>query len=333
MRNRCDVLPISPKGVQKSAGFGSGKASINIIRDKAMNDLARLLARFELEEGFTPSRLEGVCFFKTERRLPRMPLIYDPGVYVVAQGHKVGYLGDRRFQYDVDNYLVVSVATPFECEAFGSSEEPLMGIFLGMNVPMLHELALRLSREASGRREYDKIPPSGIATAAMDAEMRSAAIRLAKYLGSEVEAEVLGPGAVKEIFYRALMGGQSSSLFALLNQNCNFARIADTLKVIHSDYMKKLDVERLAEAANMSLSTYHRAFKEITTDSPMQYLKKVRLQKARDLLLQEQTKAYIVAERVGYESQSQFSREFKRYFGQGPTDLLREMRANAAMPG
>jgi len=287
-----------------------------------------MLARFELKEGLTPSRLEGVYFFKTEHDIPRTPLIYEPGIYVITQGYKYGYLGDRQFRYDIDNYLVVSVATPFECEAFASPEDPVVGIYLGMNIPMLHELALRLSQDTAHQRYSNAIPPSSLDSARMDSEMKSAVIRLVKALESEVEADILGPGVVKEIFYHVLMGSQSSSLLALLNQNCNFARIASTLKIIHSDYSEKLDVEHLAETANMSLSTYHRAFKEITTDSPMQYLKKVRLNKARDLLLQEQTKAYIAAEQVGYESQSQFSREFKRYFGQGPADLIRETRAN-----
>jgi AraC-like DNA-binding protein len=296
-----------------------------------MSKLARLLEGLELDEGLTPSRLAGVSFFKTAHRLPRIPLIYDPGIYVVAQGYKIGYLGDRQIRYDADNYLVVSVATPFECEAFASSEEPVTGLYLGMNIPMLHELALRISQETAYRRCSDN-PPSSLDSARMDPEMADAAVRLVNHLKSGIEAELLGPGVVKEIFYRVLTGSQSPSFFALLNQNCNFSRIAGTLKVIHRDYMKKLDVECLAETANMSLSTYHRAFKEITTDSPMQYLKKVRLNKARDLLLQEQTKAYVAAEKVGYESQSQFSREFKRYFGQGPADLVREIRTNATAP-
>ena len=150
--------------------------------------------------------------------------------------------------------------------------------------------------------------------------MKSAVIRLLRVLETDTETAILGPGTTKEIFYRALMGGQGASLLALLNQNSNLARIIGTLKIIHGNYKEKLDVERLAKTANMSLSTFHRAFKEVTADSPLQYLKKVRLNKARDLLLQEQTKAYIVAERVGYESQSQFSREFKRYFNVAPSE-------------
>jgi AraC-like DNA-binding protein len=99
------------------------------------------------------------------------------------------------------------------------------------------------------------------------------------------------------------------------------------LKVMQSDYSAKIDVEQLASAARMSASAFHRAFKEITSDSPMQYLKKVRLTKARDLMVQENMRAYIAADRVGYESSSQFSREFKRYFGRSPAEMIREVRA------
>jgi AraC-like DNA-binding protein len=96
---------------------------------------------------------------------------------------------------------------------------------------------------------------------------------------------------------------------------------------MQTDYAGKIDVEHLANKARMSASAFHRAFKEITSDSPMQYLKKIRLTKARDLMVQEKMKAYLAADQVGYESSSQFSREFKRYFGQSPADMMRELRA------
>ena len=99
------------------------------------------------------------------------------------------------------------------------------------------------------------------------------------------------------------------------------------MKVMQSNYSAKLDVEQLASTARMSASAFHRAFKEVTSDSPMQYLKKVRLTKARDLMVQKSMKAYIAADQVGYESSSQFSREFKRYFGQSPAEMMREVRA------
>ena len=98
------------------------------------------------------------------------------------------------------------------------------------------------------------------------------------------------------------------------------------MKSIHSRYATKLDVEQLAQQVHMSTSAFHKAFKEVTSDSPIQYLKKIRLNKARDFIVNEGMKAYVVAGKVGYESTSQFSREFKRYFGQSPADMIRELR-------
>lgn len=115
-------------------------------------------------------------------------------------------------------------------------------------------------------------------------------------------------------------------LNSLAMHSVTFSQVAHALKVIQRDYSEKLDVERLAGTARMSASAFHRAFKEITSDSPMQYLKKIRLTKVRELMVQENMKAYIAADMVGYESSFQFSREFKRYFGQSPADMMRESR-------
>ncbi len=122
------------------------------------------------------------------------------------------------------------------------------------------------------------------------------------------------------------IGDQAPILCALAAHNGDFARITRVLRMIQNDYAGKLDVETMAGMVNMSASAFHRVFKEITSESPMQYLKKIRLTKARDLLMQKEMKAYMAADRVGYESASQFSREFKRYFGQSPADLLRELK-------
>lgn len=161
----------------------------------------------------------------------------------------------------------------------------------------------------------------------MDEDMADATTRLLKCLQSEAESQILGPGLVREILYRALCGTQAPVLYSLATHNGTFSQIAYALKVIQSDYAAKLDVEQFADKARMSASAFHRAFKEITSDSPMQYLKKIRLTKARDFMVHENMKAYIAADQVGYESSSQFSREFKRYFGQSPAEMMRELRA------
>ena len=173
--------------------------------------------------------------------------------------------------------------------------------------------------------------PQGIGPAVLDEDMADATVRLLKCLQSETEARVLGPGLVREILYRALCGSQAPVLWGLAMHNGNFARIACALKTIHSDYAEKINIERLARQVEMSISAFHRVFKEVTSDSPMQYLKKVRLNKARELILQKEMKAYIAADRVGYESPTQFSREFKRYFGQSPADMIRVFRKDHSL--
>ncbi|EAT14938.1 AraC family transcriptional regulator [Desulfuromonas acetoxidans] len=291
-----------------------------------MNEMVKLIEQFELKELFNKSRLKGVRFFKSSSHIPRSPLLYDPGIFIVAQGRKIGHLGERSFQYDPNNYLVTSVPIPFECETFADADAPFLGLYVDIDMPVLHELMglLGQSRVAASVRIRDI--PKGVAPAEMDAAMHDAVIRLLKCLHSEADALVLGPGLIREIIYRALCGTQASSLYALAAQDGSFARVSKTLHLIHRECSRKLDVDQLASVAGMSASTFHRAFKEITSESPIQYLKKVRLNKARDLIEREHMKVYIAADKVGYESSSQFSRDFKRFFGVSPAEMMRGAR-------
>ena len=293
-----------------------------------MSKMAELLKSFPaIDDGAYESRLKGVLFFKGTQYIPRKPMVYDPGICIVVQGHKIGYLGGQKFRYDAKNYLVTSVTMPFECEIFASPEEPLRGLYIYIDMAQLHDLIGRLELQAEIGIASGKGLPRGIGPAVMDEDMADATTRLVKCLQSDAESQILGPGLVREILYRALCGTQAPILYSLAMHSGTFSQVARVLKIMQSDYAGKLDVEHLANKAHMSASAFHRAFKEITSDSPMQYLKKVRLTKAKNLIVQENMKAYIAADKVGYESSSQFSREFKRYFGQSPADMMRELRA------
>lgn len=294
-----------------------------------MTEIAELLSALELNDnGYTETKLEGVRVFKGSQHIPRKPLVYEPGICIIAQGQKIGYLGGEVFEYNANHYLVTSVTMPFECETHASPEEPLLGIYINVNFENLHNLIgkLRVHDPAAGS-DMNSLQ-RGIGPAPMDDEMRDGVCRLAKCLQSDVETQVLGPGVVREILFRALHGSQAPVLYSLATQNGNFAQISRALQLMQSNFAEKLDVEHLANIANMSSSTFHKAFKEVTSESPLQYLKKLRLNKARYMMVQESTKAYIAAYEVGYESPSQFSREFKRYFGHSPAEAVREARPN-----
>lgn len=290
-----------------------------------MIDLLKELATFD--GGAVESRLRGVRFFKDTKHVRRRPMLYNPGICIVASGYKEGILGGQSFRYDADNYLVTSVAMPFECESFPSEDEPLLGLYIDIDMGQLNALISQMDLQTDVAALEDNTYPLGIGPSLMDEDMKDAAVKLLKALRSEKETKILAPGLVREIYYRALCGTQAPVLYSLAKGSNAFSRVARVITILEGNYSKKFDVQEMADSAHMSVSAFHKAFKEITADSPLQYLKKIRLARAKDLIIQKNMKAYLAADAVGYESTSQFSREFKRHFGQSPAEVMREIRS------
>lgn len=289
-----------------------------------MKNIQKLLLDMATVDGdAVESQLRGVRFFKDTKHVRRRPMLYNPGICIVASGHKVAFLGEREFRYDAENYLVTSVAMPFECVSFPSTAVPLLGMFIDIDMAQLNDLISQMDLPAEAAALYESDFPLGLGPSPMDEEMKDAATRLLKALRTEREARVLAPGIIREIYYRALCGSQSPVLYSLAKGSTAFAQVARVIELLERNFSAKLDVQQLADSANMSVSTFHKAFREVTADSPLQYLKKIRLARARDLIVQQNMKAYLAADAVGYESPSQFSREFKRHFGHSPADLKR----------
>ena len=284
--------------------------------------LADLLKPLIKSEGLSQSALDAVRFMRASRPVPRAPVIYDPSIVIIAQGRKCGYVGDHAFAYDANNYLVLSIPLPFECETTATEEEPLLGLSIRVEPAVIAELLLELD----DRTEASDDVLQGFAATPLSEALQDAAERLLKALSNPVEARILGPQIVRELTYRVLCGQQADALKALVTRRSKFSQIAKTLRRIHAEFADKLDVETLAEEANMSVSAFHHNFKVVTSTAPLQYIKSVRLHKARMLMVQEELNANVAASRVGYESPSQFSREFKRMFGNSPAEEAARMR-------
>lgn len=268
------------------------------------------------------TNIPGVKVFKGISHTSCEPVFYDPGICILLQGKKNVSLGGIRFPYDADNYLVVSVNVPMVAEVVASPEAPVIGMVVDIEMSVLHELISITGPQFGISGNSSHSHPSAVEPARMDSAMRNTVERMAGCLVSKIEAQALGAGIVREVIYRALCGPRSAALYALANHNGAFSRIAHVLRLIQTRYAEKLDIEYLAGEARMGASAFHQSFKEVTSESPMQYLKKVRLTKARDLITRENQKVYVAADSVGYESTSQFSREFKRYFGEAPSALV-----------
>lgn len=283
-----------------------------------------------LQEGIHPTRIDGVKLMHTTQSFPRAPLVYEPSVVIVGQGHKIGYLGGERYCYDRDNYLVLSVPLPFECETHATPEAPLLGLSVSLQPALIQELLLQLDEGNAVFREM----PRGICSAPMTEALEDASCRLLQCLGSESDSRILGPQLVREIVFRVLQGPYGSALRNLAAQHTHFSKIARALKRIHADYAHGLDIDTLARDAHMSVTSFHHHFKAVTSNSPLQYLKSIRLHKARLLMAHDGERASAAALRVGYDSVSQFNREFKRAFGSSPTEDVQRLRASgvAAAP-
>jgi len=284
--------------------------------------MAMLLKQLAPHEGYTRSLLDGVRFMRADRPLGRTPVLYEPSIVIVCQGRKRGYLADKVYHYDAQHYLVLSVPLPFSTETEASPAEPLLAVSVRLDMTAVADLVMALDDRAAGT----SAAPEGIVSTPLDATLADTTVRLLRALSSPLEARVLGPGIVRELCFRVLVGEQGGAIRAALANHGSFGRISRVLRRIHNDYAQPLDVGLLAGEAGLSVPTFHAHFKRFARTSPIQYIKSVRLHQARLLMIRDDLTAAAAAARVGYESASQFNREFKRLFGRSPGEEAREMR-------
>ncbi|SEM19448.1 AraC-type DNA-binding protein [Pseudoxanthomonas sp. GM95] len=296
--------------------------------------LAPLVLALAPHEGYSLTALEGVRMLRSDRPLARTPVLYDPGIVIVCQGCKRGYFGQRTYVYDAHQYLAVSVPVPFTMETDASAEEPLLALYLHLDFPLAAELMLQIDQhdDASTRATSRRAAPQSMLSSPIDPALHQAVQRLLQALATPMDAAILGPQCLRELYYRILTGPQGPTLRAALAMQGHFGRIGKALQRIHAAYDQPLTVAHLAEDAGMSAPSFHSHFKAITCASPMQYLKSTRLHQARLLMVRERMTAAAACHAVGYESPSQFNREFKRLFGLTPAREVQRMRDHFAVP-
>ncbi|YCI81600.1 AraC family transcriptional regulator [Enterobacteriaceae bacterium] len=278
-------------------------------------------------EGYTKSLLDEVRFMRADYPLPRTPVLYDPGIIIVCQGRKRGYLADRMYRYDAQQFLVLSVPLPFSSETEATPEEPMLAVAVRLDMTTVAELIM-LMGEA---RQPISDQPEGMISTPLDGSMLDVLNRLLQALMSPLEAKALGPSLVKELYFRVLMSEQGGAVRAALAYQGHFGRISRALNHIHAEWQSPLSVADLASRAGMSVQRFHIHFKTITHTSPLQYIKSVRLHQARLMMIRSNLPASKTALEVGYESASQFNREFKRFFGRSPGEEARLMKQALAL--
>lgn len=290
--------------------------------------MVTLLDRLTPHEGYSLTALPDVRFLRSNRPLLRTPVLYEPGIVIVVQGSKRGFLGNDVYLYDAQHYLMVSVPVPFTMETDASAAEPMLAIYIRLDFNLAADLMLALD----GRGVSDVDAPRSMVSSRMDDPLSHSVLRFLQIMASPLDAEVLGPSMLRELYYRVLTGEQGPVLRSALALQGQFGKVAKALRKLHAEYSSHLDVAALAREAGMSVPTFHSHFKTVTNTSPMQYLKSTRLHQARLLMLRNNLTVSAAGVRVGYESVSQFSREFKRLFGLTPLQEVERMKRTFAIP-
>ena len=261
------------------------------------------------DEGTIKDIVQGIDVFKITESQNYLKQCYEKGIIFIFQGKKEISSETSTLTYDCNNYLILSTPTPVECRVFATDNNPIIGLRIDINQTIINEILL----DHIISFQYEKESKPGIYTETLTDSLIDSLIRLVSCFKDERDCKVLVPLYLKEILYLVLKSphGYALNFISYNNAYYNISQIAND---IYTNYQKKYDVNTLAKQANMSVSNFHKTFKEITGLSPIQYVKKIKLHKARELLLYHKITAKAAAYEVGYESLSQFNREYKRMF-------------------
>jgi len=289
-------------------------------------ELAALIQRQCPGDGLHRSAISGLDLAcATQPSLP-IPVLYRPCLGIIAQGRKNVRLGDEQYTYDPLNYLVASVTLPVTSQVIGATPElPYLSLRLEIDPALITSLIAEIGPIG--------VPNTGQRRALyldrLDTQLLDAVLRLLRLLETPRDIAILAPLAVREIFYRLLHSPQGHRLHEIAIADSQSQRINRAIEWLNLNFDQPLRIEDLAREVNLSTSTLHHRFKAVTALSPLQYQKQLRLQEARRLMLCEGLEAASASYRVGYESPSQFSREYSRLFGAPPLRDLARLRSSA----
>jgi AraC-like DNA-binding protein len=290
-------------------------------------ELAALIRRHAPADGSFQTVIKPLFMVRHDRPSQSVPGLVQPALCIMAQGRKDVMLGGELYTYDPLNYLVLSVALPISGKViYATPEEPHLALRLEIDPVEINALIAEAGPMSVPMRHGGQ-SGRGMYVERIDAQLLDAVIRLIRLLDTPKDIPMLAPLINREILYRLLRGSEGHRLYEIAISNCQTHRVTQAIKWLNDHFQEPLRIEDLAKEVNLSVSTLHHRFKAVTAMSPLQYQKQLRLQEARRLMLADGLEASAAGYRVGYESASQFSREYSRLFGAPPLRDLARLRS------
>ena len=291
----------------------------------SIEDLAVAIERWTGEDGTHATAIDSLTLFRASCLTESVATVYEPSLCVMAQGRKQVTLGDEIYTYDPARFLLASVALPVVGKVIGGTPDaPYLALRIGIDPAEVGGLIADAGLSESEVRAESR---RGLAVSRLDPPLLDAVARLVGLLDAPETISVLAPLVRREITYRLLVGEQGGRLRQIAVGDGQTRRIVRAIQWLKQHFAEPLRIEDLARQVSLSPSSLHQHFKAVTALSPLQYQKQLRLQEARRLLLAEGLDAASAGYRVGYESPSQFSREYRRLFGRPPRLDLDTLRA------
>lgn len=308
------------------------KASLNSTLDEGVaalrKELARKIAARTAAEGDMLTPIPGLRLYRRSATTACASAAYEPSLVVFLQGQKRINVGKTIYVCDGSNFLLTSVDLPVVSQVIAATEnEPLLGLVLKLEMPAVREI---LSQQEFHLRE-ESADARAMAVGISSVELLDACSRLVDLLDTPQDIPFLSSLIQREIIFRLLRSPQGKHLRAIATLGEQSHRTAMAVEWLRKNYTKPLRVEELATMARMGISTLHHQFRSLTAMSPLQYQKQIRLHVARERMLTENLDAASAAFEVGYESASQFSREYSRFFGQPPMRNIKALRDGKTM--
>lgn len=290
-------------------------------------ELAAIISRHCQADGAVDTAIPGLKLFRGSNTEVPTCAIMTSVFAIMAQGAKRITVGDDTYNYDARQYLISSVDLPmFARITQASATEPYLGLGLAIDPLKINELTAAMPKN----RAQDAVD-RGIAVGLLSVDIQNTALRLARLLDTPADIPVLAPIIERELLYRLLAGPLGSRLRQAAASGSHSHQIVRAIDWLKTNLDQPLSIERLASLANMSRSSLHHHFKALTAMTPLQYQKQLRLQEARRLMLVSDTDAASAAHHVGYESPSQFNREYRRMFGAPPGRDVAQFRQSQAV--